>query len=67
MASERAPQASEIHNHLGIAYLGVGRTEDARRSFERAVALDCDNRAAQSNLRALAGRSPGSEGASHGP
>ena len=55
-ASELVPEASEVHNHLGIAYLEVGRSADARRSFERAVHLDCDNRAAQSNLNALVAR-----------
>jgi Flp pilus assembly protein TadD len=55
-ASQLVPEASEVHNHLGIAYLEVGRTLDARRAFERSVALDCDNRAAASNLRAVEAR-----------
>lgn len=52
-AAELVPEASEIHNHLGIAQLEAGRTEQARRSFERAVALDCDNQAASDNLEQM--------------
>jgi Flp pilus assembly protein TadD len=54
-AAREVPLASEVHNHLGIAYLASGRTEDALRAFERAVALDCDNEAARANLRRLRG------------
>ena len=46
------PERSEVFNHLGLAYAAAGRGADARFAFERAVALDCDNRAAQANLRA---------------
>jgi Flp pilus assembly protein TadD len=49
-ASERAPEASEVQNHLGLAYLASGRRGDALRAFERAVELDCDNAAARHNL-----------------
>jgi Flp pilus assembly protein TadD len=52
-AAERTPDASEVQNHLGIAYLAAGRRDDALRAFERAVALDCDNVAAQRNLALL--------------
>jgi tetratricopeptide (TPR) repeat protein len=52
-AAVRAPQASEVQNHLGLAYLAAERRGDALSAFERAVALDCDNRAAQRNLRAM--------------
>jgi len=52
-AAELVPKASEIRNHLGIAYLALGRTREARRAFERAVALDCDNEAARANLEEL--------------
>ena len=48
----RVPHASEIHNHLGLAYEADGRLNDAAREFERAVDLDCDNRAAAENLAA---------------
>lgn len=52
-AAERAPEASEVQNHLGLAYLASGRRGDALRAFERAVALDCDNAAARHNLSVL--------------
>ncbi len=52
-AARLVPQASEVHNHLGIAYLAQGRPEAARRAFERAVTLDCSNPAAVANLRRL--------------
>ena len=51
-AAALAPERSEIFNHLGLAYAAAGRRADALFAFERAVALDCDNRAAVSNLRA---------------
>jgi Flp pilus assembly protein TadD len=54
-AAERAPDVSEVQNHLGIAYLAEGRRDDALRAFERAVALDCDNVAARRNLALLRG------------
>lgn len=49
-AAELAPQASEIHNHLGLAYIEAGRPGEALAAFERAVDVDCDNQAAQFNL-----------------
>ena len=51
-AAQLVPHGSEIHNHLGLAYAADGRPDDARASFERSVALDCDNAAAQRNLEA---------------
>lgn len=51
-AAALVPHASEIQNHLGLAYAAAGRDADALRAFRRAVALDCDNHAAQANLRA---------------
>ena len=51
-AAELVPHASEIQNHLGVAYAAEGRDEEALRAFRRAVALDCDNQAARENLRA---------------
>jgi Flp pilus assembly protein TadD len=51
-AAVLAPHASEIHNHLGLAYRSAGRHREARAAFEFAVELDCDNHAAASNLRA---------------
>jgi Flp pilus assembly protein TadD len=55
-AAALVPDRSEVHNHLGIAYAAAGRPEDAVRAFERAVALDCDNREAKANLAAARGR-----------
>lgn len=52
-AADRVPQASEVQNHLGLAYLASGRRDDAVRAFERALALDCDNAAARHNLAAV--------------
>lgn len=52
-AAELVPQASEVQNHLGIAYQAAGRREEALVAYERAVDLDCDNSAAQHNLLAL--------------
>ena len=50
-AAALAPQASEVQNHLGLAYTAAGRDDDALRAFRRAVDLDCDNAAAVQNLR----------------
>jgi len=52
-AARQVPQASEIQNHLGLAYLAAGRRDDALAAFRRAEALDCDNRAASANRRWL--------------
>ena len=52
-AAALAPDVSAIQNHLGIAYEEAGRSGDALKAYEQAVALDCDNRAAESNLREL--------------
>lgn len=52
-ASALQPTASEIQNHLGLAYWEGARRDDALLALERAVALDCDNRAAQTNLERL--------------
>ncbi len=49
-AAQLLPDASEIQNHLGLAYAQAGRREDARTAFRRALALDCDNEAARFNL-----------------
>jgi Flp pilus assembly protein TadD len=54
-AAELAPDASEIQNHLGLAYQAAGRHDAALRAFRRAVALDCSNQPAAHNL-ALAER-----------
>jgi len=54
-AAALTPDASHVQNHLGIAYEEVGRHDDAVRAYERAVALDCDNGAAQANLERTQG------------
>ena len=45
------PHASEIQNHLGVAYTQAGRHAAAFAAYLRAVNLDCRNSAAQHNLR----------------
>ncbi|MCZ6783218.1 MAG: tetratricopeptide repeat protein [Proteobacteria bacterium] len=55
-AAALAPQASEIQNHLGLAYGAEGREAEARDAFERALELDCDNHAARENLLVLRSR-----------
>lgn len=47
------PNASEIHNHLGLAYWSDGRERAAERELSRALELDCDNGAARANLARL--------------
>jgi lipoprotein NlpI len=59
-AAALVPQASEVQNHLGLAYAAAGRHDAALRAFRRAVELDCRNRAAALNLRA-AERNPEGE------
>ena len=49
-AARLVPHASEIQNHLGLAYWTAGQLDDARSAFERAVELDCDNHVARANL-----------------
>jgi Flp pilus assembly protein TadD len=52
-AAALRPAASEIRNHLGLAYWSDGREIEAERELERALELDCDNDAARSNLARL--------------
>jgi len=56
-AASLAPQASEVQNHLGLAYTAAGRPGDAELAFRRALELDCDNAAARENLHAAELRS----------
>lgn len=58
-AAALVPQASEVQNHLGLAYAAAGRDADALDAWSRAVELDCENAAAAHNLRAAR--------AAHGP
>ena len=59
-AAELVPAASEIRNHLGLAYWASGRKTDARQAFEAAIDLDCDTAAARQNLESLIGAEPDS-------
>ena len=52
-AAALIPHASEIQNHLGLAYWSGGRREPARVAFKRALELDCENQAAEANLVSL--------------
>lgn len=52
-AAQSVPQASEIQNHLGLAYEAQGRRADALVAFDRALELDCDNQAAHINKARL--------------
>lgn len=52
-AAELRPQASEVHNHLGLAYLAAARDAEAELAFRRALEFDCANEAALANLRAV--------------
>jgi Flp pilus assembly protein TadD len=60
-AAVLVPQASEVQNHLGLAYAEVGRAADAERAFRRALELDCGNEAARENLRAAELRRAGAQ------
>lgn len=55
-AAELVPHASEVQNHLGLAYAADGRHREALLAFRRAVELDCGNQAATRNLRAAEAR-----------
>lgn len=52
-AATLVPEASEVQNHLGLAYWQSGDPSRARAAFERALVLDCDNAAARTNLARL--------------
>jgi Tfp pilus assembly protein PilF len=52
-AAVLVPHASEIQNHLGLAYWADGRQDAARVAFEKAIELDCENLAAQTNFDRL--------------
>jgi len=52
-AAVLVPHASEIQNHLGLAYWSDGRPQSARVAFAKAIELDCDNDAARANLESL--------------
>ena len=52
-AATLAPAASEIRNHLGLAYWQAGDAVRARIAFEAAIDRDCENEAARANLARL--------------
>jgi lipoprotein NlpI len=58
-AAALVPEASEVQNHLGLAYAAAGRDDEALQAFERAVEIDCENRAAVQNLEFARRRSEG--------
>ncbi|CAN5291369.1 hypothetical protein BH09PSE1_BH09PSE1_21950 [soil metagenome] len=49
------PASANVHDSLGEAYLGVGRRDDARRSYERALSLDPTSASAKAALASLTG------------
>ncbi len=51
-AGRLQPEASEIQNHLGLAFAASGQHAKALSAFQRAVDLDCSNEAAVRNLTA---------------
>ena len=52
-AADLVPHASEIQNHLGLAYWSDGRAQAAGLAFEKAIELDCDNVVARANFERL--------------
>ena len=61
-AADLVPHASEIRNHLGLAYWRLGDLDEAESAFDQALELDCENQAARFNRdRLLAERSEGLE------
>jgi len=55
-AAALEPRSSAVQNHLGIAYEASRDLPAAQRAYQRAVELDCSNRAAERNLAALRAR-----------
>ena len=53
LAATLVPHASEIQNHLGLAYWKAGDELAAVRAFEAALEIDCDNQPARVNLDRL--------------
>ena len=51
-AGRLQPEASEIQNHLGLAFAASGQHAKALSAFQWAVDLDCSNEAAVRNLTA---------------
>lgn len=55
---EHPRAASQVQNHLGLAYLGEGNPELASAAFQQAIELDCRNEEAQYNLDVVAQSQP---------
>ena len=53
LAATLVPHATEIQNHLGLAYWKAGDELAAVRAFEAALEIDCDNQPARVNLDRL--------------
>ncbi len=60
-AEHLLPDASQIQNHLGLAFVATGQQEKALAAFQRAVELDCSNPAAVHNLAAVRGTAQGGQ------
>jgi Flp pilus assembly protein TadD len=54
-AKEIEPENPSIHQNLGIAYRGLGRYDEAKRSYERAMELDPKNVEPMLNLAVMVG------------
>ena len=51
--AEITPDSAQTHSNLGATLYYLGRSEDALRSFERALSLDPDLEPARAGVRAL--------------
>ena len=60
------PDSAQTHSNLGATLYYLGRSEDALRSFERALSLDPDLETARAGVRALA-QAPRPSGGNAGP
>ena len=56
MAVDLLPDSAEAQNDLGVTLASIGRIDEARSHFERAVALKPDFAEAQRNLAAAEGQ-----------
>jgi Flp pilus assembly protein TadD len=54
-ARDIEPENPSIHQNLGIAYRGLARYDDAKREYERAMALDPKNVEPMLNLAVMVG------------
>lgn len=61
-AAGLVPHASEIQNHLGLAYWSDDRAGEAQVAFQKAIELDCDNDVARANLARLIRSDEGENG-----